>query len=202
MKLFITAIGTDSGKTLVSALFAKALNAWYHKPIQAGTPTDTDFLKQHISVDKIVPEQFLLKMPASPHMAAAAEGIELKLNTVKIPEQNPLVIEGAGGCLVPINNDEFVIDIALIHQLPIVLVANLYLGSINHTLLTIEYLKSRGAKVSGIVFNGEENKASQQVIQHHCPWPVITHIPQLEKVDFSALASNINDIQRFYSERR
>src|SRR5699024_6791171 len=132
MKYFVTAIGTDSGKTLTSAILATALKANYWKPIQAGAPTDTDTLKAWLSDQPVTffNEAYFLKQPASPHQAAAEEGIDLKIEDIKIPESDrPLVIEGAGGLMAPLNDREFMIDLALYCEAEIILVADLYLGS-------------------------------------------------------------------------
>lgn len=179
MRYFVTAIGTDSGKSLVSAILTQALHADYWKPVQAGTPTDTDYVKSLVDNPKSIffNEQYLLKMPASPHAAAAAEGIELKVDQITIPDgTNDLVIEGAGGVLVPLNNEEFVIDLVPYCKAEIILVANLYLGSINHTMLTIEYLKQKGYPVKGIIFNGEPNPSSEEFILQYSGLPCLLRI--------------------------
>lgn len=202
MKYFVTAIGTDSGKTLVSMLLARALGAYYWKPIQAGLPADSDTVAQNVDANKILPEAYRLKTPASPHSAARIDGIKLRVEDIRIPSSSPLIIEGAGGCLVPLNQREFVIDIALTNQLPIILVANLYLGSINHTLLTIEYLKAKSARVVGIVFNGEANADSQQIIEQHSPWPTITHIPVLSDFSHQSLEPYVRKFREFFTTAR
>jgi dethiobiotin synthetase len=181
MKYFITAIGTDSGKTLVSAILVKALQADYWKPIQAGLPRDTDTVATLAQSSRSVyhHEAYLLKAPMSPHAAAAQEGIEINLQHVTIPPTTrPLIIEGAGGVLVPLNKQQFVIDLAIHLQVPVILVANLYLGSINHTLLTVQELKRRAIPVKGIIFNGPANKDSMDIILHHSGYPYLLHIEQ------------------------
>jgi dethiobiotin synthetase len=167
---FVTAIGTDSGKTLISAILCEALQADYWKPIQAGLPKDADRVAELISnpQTKIHPERFLLKTPASPHAAARIDGIEINLDDFTLPQtSNSLIIEGAGGCMVPINENDFVIDLAEKFKIEIILVANLYLGSINHTLLTAYLLQQRKLNVKGIVFNGILNAESEQIILRH-----------------------------------
>lgn len=186
MKYFVTAIGTDSGKTLASAVLVTALKANYWKPIQAGTPTDTDTLRDWLSGQPVTffNEAYLLKKAASPHEAAAEEGISLKVKDIIIPEsEQPLIIEGAGGLMVPLNEQEFMVDLALYLEAEIILVADLYLGSINHTLLTVALLKSKGCKVKGIVFNGVENKASIDFILRYSGYPFLLHIPRQSKID-------------------
>ena len=167
MKIFITAIGTDSGKTVVSSIFTEALDADYWKPIQAGFPRDTDVVRQLVSNQSstFFPEAYLLKSPESPHSASKKENIIIELEKIIPPETNRnLIIEGAGGIMVPLNDTDFVIDIAQTLNIPVVLVSNIYLGSINHTLLSVEELRRRKLEVLGIVFNGEENSAAEEII--------------------------------------
>lgn len=186
MNYFISAIGTDSGKTLFSAIIVEALNADYWKPIQAGRPTDTALVSELISnlKTKIHPETFLLNTPASPHAAAKIDDIEIKITDILPPlSTKDLVIEGAGGLLVPINEKDCIVDLPRTWGIPIILVANLYLGSINHTLLSIEYLKSKKIEVKGIVFNGPSNIESEQIILDKSQYRMLLRIPQLESVN-------------------
>ena len=167
MNYFVTAIGTDSGKTVASAILCEALAADYWKPVQAGVPTDTATVKKLISNTNIVfhPEQYLLKTPASPHAAAKIEGKTISLDDFALPAtKHNLIIEGAGGCLVPLNDDDVMADLIVRLKCDTILVSNHYLGSINHTLLTIEALDRRGIKIRGIIFNGEPNEESERVI--------------------------------------
>ncbi|MBK6266025.1 dethiobiotin synthase [Marivirga sp. S37H4] len=187
MKIFITAIGTDSGKSFFSAIITEALKADYWKPIQAGFPRDTEYVKQLISnkISNFLPEAYVLNTPASPHWAAEIDGIKLKLNDFVLPrtENKHLVIEGAGGALVPINNEEFVIDLPQKWQIPVILVANLYLGSINHTLLTLNELKRRGVQLLGIVFNGSSQPSSEEIILKHADVPCLLKIDQEKEIN-------------------
>ena len=183
---FVTAIGTDSGKTLVSAILTEALSADYWKPVQAGAPTDTDAVKELVSnsISTFHPEAFRLQMPASPHAAARAEGLQVTVEEIgMVSTNNSLVIEGAGGVMVPLNDEEFVIDIAKKPGVEVILVANLYLGSINHTLLTVDYLKRNGHKVKGIIFNGDENEESERIIELHSGYPVLLRLPRLGMIN-------------------
>lgn len=168
MKIFVTGISTDVGKTVVSAIITEALEADYWKPIQAGglDHTDSDTIRDLISNSKtrIHPERYRLNTPASPHLAAEIDGIEIVKNNIIEPHtQNHLVIEGAGGLYVPINNLENVFDLIL-PEYEVVIVSRHYLGSINHTLMTIEALWNRNANILGIVFSGDENKATEKLI--------------------------------------
>lgn len=170
MNYFVTGIDTDSGKTLVSAILCEALQADYWKPVQAGLPLDRDTVKDLVTnpVSKLHDEQYFLKFPASPHAAAKLEDIQIELDHFVLPEtNNTLVVEGAGGCLVPLNDENFVIDLAARFKSTVVIVADLYLGSINHTLLTVRELKRRELPVKGIIFNGERNPQSEEIILHH-----------------------------------
>lgn len=170
MNYFITAIGTDSGKTLTAAILCEALLADYWKPVQAGFPRDTDTVKNLISNKKSIfhPEAYLLKTPVSPHAASKIDQITIRPTDIQTPKtNNTLIIEGAGGCLVPLNDDDFVIDLATLFKAEIILVSNQYLGSINHTLLTLEAVKKRNLTIKGIIFNGPANEESERVILKH-----------------------------------
>lgn len=180
MNYFVTAIGTDSGKTIVSAMLAEALRADYWKPIQSGYPTDTETVQDLVSNPYSVfhTEAYLLQEPASPHQAARKEGIDIRLNNIWLPETNSdLVIEGAGGLMVPLNHRQFMIDLIEKISDQVILVANLYLGSINHTLLTIDMLKRRNIPVKGIVFNGRTNRDSEEVILSYSEYHRLIHLP-------------------------
>lgn len=180
MIYFVTAIHTDSGKTLVSTILTQALHADYWKPIQAGLPRDTDYVKSLVSNAHSVffREAYLLQTPASPHAAALIDEVNIRLSDILLPKtQNEiLVIEGAGGLLVPINDEHFVIDLAAKFDAEIILVSNHYLGSINHTLLTVQELKRRNLKVRGIIFNGEPNQATESIILHHSGYPCLLRV--------------------------
>ncbi len=179
MNYFVTAIGTDSGKTLISAILAEALHADYWKPVQAGFPTDTEKVSSLISNKSTTywPEQYLLKTPASPHSAAKIEGICIELAAFKVPyTSRDLIIEGAGGALVPLNQEQTVIDLAAMLRAEVVVVSNLYLGSINHTLLTAEALANRKINVKGVIFNGESNPESEAIILYKTGWKKLLHV--------------------------
>lgn len=167
MVYFVTAIGTDSGKTFFSAILTEALQADYWKPIQAGLPRDTDTVKSLITNSQTYfhPESYLFQLPMSPHAAALADNVRINLKDIKIPSfKKDLVIEGAGGILVPINEMDFVIDIAKKFNAKIILVANIYLGSINHTLLSINELIKRDLNILGLVFNKSNNPETKRII--------------------------------------
>lgn len=169
MRFAIAGIGTGVGKTLVAALFVERLGAAYWKPIQAGglAHTDTDEVRRLVTNGRarFLPEAYRLKAAMSPHAAADREGLTLERSRLQIPEaEGPLVVEPAGGVRVPMADDLLNTDLMEDWSLPVVVVANYYLGSINHTLLTVEALKARGLPLAGIVFSGEPNPDSRSVI--------------------------------------
>ncbi len=168
MKLFITGIGTDVGKTIASAIITEALQADYWKPIQAGDLENSDShkIKCFLSNEKTVihPNSYALNTPASPHLAAELDGIVIDLKKIIEPKtENHLVVEGAGGVFVPLNSNDCVIDL-IQPDYKVIVVSRHYLGSINHTLLTIEALQNRKIAIAGIIFSGDENKASEEII--------------------------------------
>ncbi|PKQ70223.1 dethiobiotin synthase [Raineya orbicola] len=178
MRYFVTAIGTDSGKTITSAILVEALKADYWKPVQSGYPRDSETVADLVSFPvKIFPSSYEFAKPASPHDSAKAENKIIELAKITLPQtDNHLIIEGAGGILVPLNDQDFVIDIAQKFDLEIILVVNLYLGCINHTLLSVRELQRRNLKVKGIVFNGVSNPESERIILHHSGYQELLHI--------------------------
>lgn len=168
MKLFITGISTDVGKTITSAIVVEALEADYWKPVQAGDLDNSDShkIKSKISNSKsqIFENSYKLNTPASPHLAAEIDGIKIDLKNIQEPKtDNHLVIEGAGGIFVPLNEEDSIIDL-IRPDYKIIVVSRHYLGSINHTLLTVEAIQNRGFQVAGIIFSGSENKSTESLI--------------------------------------
>jgi dethiobiotin synthetase len=168
-RIFVTGIGTDVGKTVTSAILAEALHADYWKPVQTGSffSTDADKIRKYVSNPKTVihPESFILKQYMSPHAAAELEGQHISLDKINVPQtENNLIIEGAGGLMVPLNDREFFVDIITKIDAEVVLVIQNYLGSINHSILSIDALRSRKIPVLGIVFNGPPHKLSEDII--------------------------------------
>ena len=200
MKLFITGISTDVGKTIASAIITEALEADYWKPIQAGDLDNSDShkIQYYISNDKSVIHEnsYKLNTPASPHFAAEKDGITIDLKIILEPKtKNHLVVEGAGGVLVPLNNNNFVIDLVQ-PDYQIIIVSRHYLGSINHTLLTIEAIKNRGLTIAGIIFNGNENKPTESLILNHSKLKFIGRIndePYFDKNVISEYADLFRD---------
>ncbi|AMA59841.1 dethiobiotin synthase [Bradyrhizobium sp. CCGE-LA001] len=169
----IVVAGTDTGvgKTVFSAGLADLLGASYWKPIQAGLEgeTDTEVVARlgGLSADRIVPEHYRLTMPASPHHSAELDGVRIDPDSLNLPEaaDRPLVIEGAGGLMVPLRGDTLYIDVFERWRLPVVLCARTALGTINHSLLAIEALRKREIRILGIAFIGERNAEAQTAIR-------------------------------------
>lgn len=168
MKIFITGISTDVGKTITAAIVVEALEADYWKPVQAGDLDNSDShkVKAQVSNSKsqFYPNSYQLNTPASPHLAAEIDGITIDLKQIQEPKtDNHLVIEGAGGIFVPLNENDSIIDL-IQPDYKVIVVSRHYLGSINHTLLTIEAIRNRGFEVAGIIFSGSENKSTESLI--------------------------------------
>lgn len=180
-KIFITGISTEVGKTIASAIVTEALQADYWKPIQAGEleNCDTKKVKQLVSNKRseFHSNSYALQTPMSPHAAAEIDGITIKTSEIITPETtNHLVIEGAGGLLVPLNDSETILDI-IKPEYKILVVSRHYLGSINHTLLTVKLLQEKGLDVS-IIFSGNEHKTTEEIIQKMTNVSVIGRIEE------------------------
>ncbi len=187
-RFFVTGIGTDVGKTIASAILVEALHADYWKPIQAGDLDNTDAMKVRslISNSKSVihSESFRLSQAMSPNAAAEIDKIKMNLKDIILPEtSNTLIIEGAGGVMVPINDECLIIDLIEKMKAEVILVANNYLGSINHTLLSVNALRSRNIPVAGIVFNGKSAKSSEEYILKHTGLKCLLNIEEEKTID-------------------
>ncbi|MBK7147837.1 MAG: dethiobiotin synthase [Bacteroidetes bacterium] len=203
---FVTGIGTGVGKTITSAILTEALACDYWKPIQSGSVDETDRqIVQSLTTNqqtKFHPETYLLREPASPHFAAALDGIEIELEKITLPQtENRLLIEGAGGLLVPINSELVIFDLIEYFNLPVIVVANNYLGSINHTLLTLQFLESQGATILGIIFSGKNYNDNEQIIQHLSGVPVIGRIEETEHVNKAFVYQQAIAIRQSLSEQ-
>lgn len=183
----IAGIHTGIGKTIAAAVITEALHAHYWKPVQAGTEErDVETVEGLITdgATRVHPEAVLLQMPASPHKAAAAEGIEIDHTKFKWPDvAGTLVVETAGGLHSPISAKATMADFLVHYRLPVFLITQHYLGSINHTLLTIETLRSRGIRIAGLLVNGAADESSESFIEQYAAIKVVAHIPH-----FSALS--------------
>ncbi len=192
-KQFIVAgIGTEIGKTFISSVLVEALQADYWKPIQSGGLdfSDTDTVKSLVSVSNntFFPEAYRLNEPLSPHAAAALDGITIELSKIQLPvtERN-LIVELAGGLMVPLSDNDLVIDMVQQLNLPVILVSKNYLGSINHTLLSIEALRSRNIPVEGIIFNGISNASTEHFILNYTKLKCLGRIPTQAEIDKPAV---------------
>lgn len=191
-RYFVTGIGTDVGKTLVSAILVEALHADYWKPVQAGELENTDTMKVQALVSnarsQFHAEAYRLSKPMSPHAAADIDGIQIELKDIIAPNtSNPLVIEGAGGLMVPLNSQFLVIDLIAKLNAEVVLVSSNYLGSINHTLLTVAALKSKNIPIAGIVFNGAPVNTTEEFILKYTGLKCLLRVKEEENIDKSTI---------------
>ena len=199
MQFFITGIGTEIGKTVVSSILTEYLQADYWKPVQSGDLHWTDTMKVQSLISNeqsfFHPECLRLNTPLSPHASAALDGVQIQLSDFTLPQtSNHLIVEGAGGLMVPLNNQDLMLD--LIHQLqiPVILVSRNYLGSINHTILSIEALKHRKIPIAGIVINGEPNPATESFIENYSQLPVLFRVGHMADVDQKAISQFVQQL--------
>ena len=188
---FVTGIGTDVGKTVVSSILVNLLKADYWKPIQAGDLHFTDSMKIEKWCDgvHIHPERYRLAQPMSPHAAAERDNVEIHVKDFCLPDsKSHLIVEGAGGLLVPLNENQMIIDLIEYLQIDVVLVSQHYLGSINHTLLSIEAMQNRQIPIAGIIFNGDENMDTESIITSIHDIKVIGRIPKIENLNNPSVA--------------
>lgn len=185
MAIFAVAgTGTDVGKTVASAVLLHALKADYWKPVQTGLETDSETISRlKPESSRIFPEAYHFAEPASPHYAAGLEGASVQPGKITLPDSGNLVVELAGGIMVPLNSEGF-LNIDLLEQLslPVFLVTRNYLGSINHTLLTISELKRRNITIAGLIVSGQPNNATEGIYKTLHPELVHFAIPELEKL--------------------
>jgi dethiobiotin synthetase len=189
---FVTGTDTDVGKTLVSAWLMTHLDADYWKPVQAGTEPETDSATvrrlAEISAERILPEAYVLPEAMAPHEAARRADVTIDMAKLEPPATSRLlVVEGAGGMLVPLTDEAYVIDLAAELHLPILLVARSTLGTINHTLLSIEALRRRGLPLAGVVMSGPETPHNRAAIERYGQVNVIAEIPWLPSVTRATL---------------
>ncbi|WP_461451968.1 dethiobiotin synthase [Mucilaginibacter sp.] len=199
--LFITGIGTGIGKTIVSAVVTEKIKADYWKPIQSGDLHDSDTLKVKSLVANsqsiFHQESYRLTQPYSPHKSAAIDGVVIDPEKIIIPEtDNQLVIEGAGGLMVPLNDDFLMIDLVKQLGAKVVLVSQNYLGSINHTLLSVNLLKQYHINIAGIIFNGKADANSEDYILKYTGLKLLGSLPEFDKIDKEVIA-NAGDLITF-----
>lgn len=186
-QFFITGIGTGIGKTLIAAIFTRALSADYWKPIQAGNEngTDSEWIGSRCNDTIIHPEVYNLKLAASPHIAAREENIHISIQKIRerMPVENRnLIIEGPGGLMVPLNESEFVTDLIKALGIKVILVSRNYLGSINHSLLTAEHCKQKNIPVAGWVFNDQYLSYEHEIVSWS-GFPKIASVPFTEDLN-------------------
>jgi dethiobiotin synthase len=191
---FITGTDTNVGKTVLSALLCAALPARYWKPIQTGAREGTDREQvirwAGLTADLAAPEAYIFQDPVSPHLAARNAGVEISLDTISIPEDSaglPLIVEGAGGVLAPVNSQQFMMDLMVRMSLPVILAARSTLGTINHTLLTLRALRDVRLSVRGVVLIGSESLENQKAIEHYGDVRIAGLIPELKEINCQTL---------------
>ena len=177
-RLFVTGTDTGVGKSYVAALLTVGLEAAYWKPVQSGADADADWLRRvtGLPAERILPETYRLREPLSPHEAARREGVQIEMSRFALPVQKRLIVEGAGGVMVPLDDRHLMVDLMVALGLPVLVVARSELGTINHTLLTLDQLRRRGCPLLGVVVNGPPNPANCQAIAHYGEVPVLAAI--------------------------
>lgn len=188
----VTGTDTDVGKTVFAAGLAAYLDGWYWKPVQAGLDDGGDAVRvadlSGLPAGRILPEAYRLTTPCSPHHAARIDGVAIDADRLCLPEQRPLVVEGAGGVLVPLAENLLMADLFALWDLPAIIVARTALGTINHSLLTIEALRARGVQIWGIAFIGEAQPESEECICRIGEVRRLGRLPRLDPLDAQSLA--------------
>ena len=198
--IFITGIGTDVGKTVVSAILCDWLQANYWKPIQSGDPEggDSKTLKNLVSHSsfEIFKEAYTFDAPLSPHAAAKLEGNKIKVDSIIPPEsKNPIILEGAGGLLVPLNyRNETICDLIIHLKAQVIVVVKEYLGNINHTLLTISHLEKHNIKIAGLVFVGEELPHTWDLIEKTTGLTLLFRVPIFNELNKNTIVNFVKEI--------
>lgn len=199
-RIFITGTDTGIGKSVISAILMAGLKGIYWKPIQSGLDgiTDTEWIREKTGLKEshFYPETYRFRRPLSPHASAAHDGVRIDLETFKAPpvkETDHLIIEGAGGIMVPLNENHFMTDLMKKLDVQILLVASNSLGTINHTLLSLEQLKRNRLDVIGVVLNGQKNSINRQAIEHYGGARVIAEIEPMQVIDPRSLKDCFNE---------
>jgi dethiobiotin synthetase len=194
-RLFVTGTDTGVGKTVISAILMAGLRGMYWKPIQSGLDdmTDTEWVrgKTGLSGNHFYPETYRLRLPLSPHASSLHEGMRIDLGLFKIPEiheSGHLIIEGAGGVMVPLNEVHLMTDLIKKLDSPVLLVSPNSLGTINHTLLSLEKLRREGLEILGVVMNGPKNSINRKAIEHYGKIAVLAEIEYMPVIDPKSLA--------------
>jgi dethiobiotin synthetase len=188
MRFVVTGTDTGIGKTIFSAALAQATGASYWKPIQSGLEEETDSATVARLADvPVLPEAYRLVTPASPHLAAELDGVEIDVATL-VPPPGDIIIEGAGGALVPVTRATLYADLFARWQIPVIVCARTSLGTINHSLLTIEALRSRGAPIHGLAFLGDAVEDSEAIIAEISGVPRLGRLPIIDPLNSDMLA--------------
>ena len=186
MRIFVTSIDTNVGKTVCSSILCAGLGYDYWKPVQCG---DLDFsdsmkVKSYSPLTKVHAESFQLNAPMSPHEAAKLENMDISINDFKLPKSEGIIIEGAGGVMVPLNyKGNMIVELASMFEAKVIIVFKNYLGSINHTLLTIDKVKSVGLDILGLLVVGDEVTSSERIIEDATQMNIIARIPIVDRVN-------------------
>lgn len=188
--LFVTGTDTGVGKTLLSALLCAALDGIYWKPVQTGALEGTDrqtvMRLAELPEGRTLPERYLFDLPVSPHLAAQQRAVRIDLSQIQLPSHDPgsrIIVEGAGGVLVPLNDNELMIDLIQHLRVGVIVACRTSLGTINHSLLTIAALRDRKIEVKGVVMLGSENRDNERAIAHYGNVPVVGRVPHLEAIN-------------------
>lgn len=199
-QFFITGTDTNVGKTVIAAMLTLGLGAAYWKPIQSGCEeiTDTEFVRRVTGLDDshLISERFRLTQPLSPHAAAALDGVEIALTDFRLPstEKPHLIVEGAGGLMVPLNDRDLIIDLIRWLNLPVCLVARSSLGTINHTLLSLAQLRRSNIPILGVILNGEKNPSNRAAIAHYGQVPILGEVDRLDSIAPATLQSAFHSL--------
>jgi dethiobiotin synthetase len=198
-KFFITGTDTDVGKTVVSSILMTGLKSAYWKPIQSGLEdiTDTDWMRSVTGLDdeNFIPETYLLSQALSPHAAAQYDGVRIDLKVFKLPDDETcprVIVEGAGGVMVPLNDNQLMVDLMKHLGLPVLLVARSAIGTINHTLLSLELLRKNDVQVLGVVMNGPQNQINKKAIETYGRINVIAEVDSLPQINSKTLLEAYN----------
>jgi len=192
--LFVTGTDTNVGKSVLSALLVAALDGTYWKPIQTGSLEGTDRQSvmrwAELPEEKTLPECYCFEPPVSPHLAAKQSGATIRLDRIRKPHLasgGPLIAEGAGGVLVPINDSQTMLDVMRHLAMPVVIASRSALGTINHTLLTVRALRDAGIEIRGVVMIGKEDRDNERAVEHYGEVPIAGRIPVLATIERNTL---------------
>lgn len=186
--IFVTGTDTDVGKTVISSWLCLHGQYSYLKPIQTGSDliTDTDTAKKMTDAHTYQ-ESFIYKEPVSPHLAASLENEEIDIGKIVLPKESRVIIEGAGGVLVPINKKDLMIDLIKKLAIPVIITARSSLGTINHTLLTIEALRTRDIPILGVIMNGDMNIENEKAIAYYGKVKILASLPVMPDLSKESL---------------